>query len=85
MIDKYLVLCSYGDSIDIIGVCDTYENAYKVMKTDYLEYITGASNEDLKMSYIDTSSARGSYYKIVACGILKKFIFKKGNLLCRIK
>lgn len=61
--DRYLVLCSYGDNIDIIGICDTYENAYNVMKIDYLGYINGVSNEDLKMSYIDTSSARGSYYE----------------------
>lgn len=61
--DRCLVLCSYGDSIDAIGVCDTYENAYKVMEADYLGYINCATNEDLKMSYIDTDSARGSYYE----------------------
>lgn len=70
--DRYLVLCSYGDNIDIIGICDTYENAYNVMKTEYLEYITGASNEDLKMSYIDTDSARGSYYENCCVWNIKK-------------
>ena len=70
--DRYLVLCSYGENIDIIGICDAYEHAYKVMETDYLGYITGASNEDLKMSYIDTDSVRGSYYENCCVWNIKK-------------
>ena len=72
MIDRYLVLRSYEDNIDIIGVCDTYEDAYKVMETDYLGYITGASDEDLKASYIDIDSARGSYYENCCVWNIKK-------------